>query len=96
MREIGGAVQRIDVPAILAALIVQSLLFAQHIMRRKLLGDALADQHLGGAVGRRHQIGVALVLDLQSLMEIRQQQRSGLASDGRHGGEIAFGMRCSR
>ena len=33
MREIRRAIQRIDVPAIVAALIVQSLLFAQNIVR---------------------------------------------------------------
>ena len=73
MREIGGAIEWIDIPAIIAALIVQTLLLAQHIMRGKLLGDALADQHFGRTVCRCHQIGVALVLDLQSLVEILQQ-----------------------
>ena len=35
--KIRRAIERIDIPAVVAALIVQPLLFAQHVMRRKLL-----------------------------------------------------------
>ncbi len=89
MREVRGTVQRIDVPAILAALIAKSLLFAQNIVRGPLLADAFANQHLGGAIGRCHQVRVTLVFDFQMLMEMMHQQRTGLASDGGHGEEKA-------
>ena len=36
---------------------------------------------LGGAVGRRDQIGVALVFNLQVLMEVVHQQRARFARD---------------
>src|SRR6202158_4862300 len=89
MREMRSTVERIDVPAVIAALIVQPLLFAQHVMRGKLLADAFANQRFGSTVCRRHQIGVAFVFNLQTLMEILQQQSTRLASDGRHGWEKA-------
>src|ERR1035437_41597 len=92
VRKIRRAVERIDVPSVVAALIVQPLLFAEHVMQRKLLADALADERLGSAVGGSYQIGVTLVLNLQSLVEILQEQRACLACDGRHGGEETFGM----
>jgi len=49
-------------------------------MPGELLADAFANQLLGSAVRRRHKIGVALVLNLQALMEIRHQQRPGFAA----------------
>src|SRR5580658_8612732 len=85
MSEVRGAVERIDVPAIVAALIVQSLLFPQHVVRGKLLTDALADQRFGSAVGRGHQVRIALVFDLQFLVEVLDKQRARFARNGRHG-----------
>ena len=46
MGEICGAVERIDIPAVVAARIDQSLLFAENIVPRKLLLDPLANQFL--------------------------------------------------
>jgi len=60
----------------------ESLLFAEDIVRGPLLADAFADQRLGGPVGRRYQIGIALVFDLQMLVEIFHQQSAGFAGDG--------------
>src|SRR5271165_4614481 len=90
--KVRGAIEGIDVPAEVAALIVESLLFAEDVVPRKLPADALADQSLGSAIRRRHQVGVALVLNLESLVEILHQERSGLASDGRHNGEKSLGI----
>src|SRR5258708_15746216 len=87
MGEIGCAVQRINVPAIVAALVAESLLFTKNIVRRPLLADAFSDQHFGSAVRRRHQIGLALVFNFEMLVEMMHQQRTGLARDSGHGGE---------
>ncbi len=96
MGKVRGAIERIYVPTVVAALIVESLLFTQYVVPRKLLGDALAYQRFGGAIRSRHQIGVALVFNLESLMKILHEQRAGLASDGRHGGEKRLGILCGR
>lgn len=82
MREVRRAVERIDVPAILAALVAEPLLFAQDVVRRPLLPDAFPDQDFGSAVRRGHEISLALVLDLQVLVEMMHQQSAGFAGDG--------------
>src|SRR6478752_1688473 len=86
MRKVGCPIEGIDIPSIFVAAIVEPLLFSHDIMRWKLLGHALADEHLGGAVGRGDQIGVTLVLNLESLMKIFEEQCASLAGDGGHGG----------
>jgi len=91
MGKVRRAIQRIDIPAVIAALVVQSLLFAENVMRGKLLADALADQGLGGAVGCGHQVGVPFVFDLQPLVKIFEQKRAGLARNGGHSGKEAVG-----
>src|SRR5580692_6773718 len=91
VREVRRSIERIDIPAILAALVAESLLFAQNIVRRPLLPDPFADQHLGSAVSRRHQVSIALVFDLQMLMEVLHQQSTRFASDRRHGRKKAVG-----
>ena len=82
MREVRRAVQRIDVPAIVAALVAESLLFAENVVRGPLLANAFADQDFGSAISRRHQVGLALVFDLQVLVEVMHQQSAGFAGDG--------------
>ena len=81
MRKVRSAIQRIDVPAIIAALIAESLLFAENVVGWPLLADAITNQCLGGAIGRRHQVGVAFVLNLQLLMKVIHQQRARFAGD---------------
>ena len=49
MREVRRAIERIDIPAILAALIAEPLLFAENVVRRPLLRDAFADQDFSAA-----------------------------------------------
>ncbi len=44
MREVRSSIERIDIPTVIAALIVQSLLFPQNVVRRPLLRDAFANQ----------------------------------------------------
>ena len=74
MSKVCSAIQRIDIPAIVTAPVVEPLLFAKHVMRRKLFADALANQRLRRAVCCSHQIGLALVFDLQLLVKIFQQE----------------------
>src|ERR1700675_1570162 len=85
--KVSRAVQWIDIPAIVAALIIEPLLFAQNVVGWPVLMDALANQHLRGTVRGGNQVGFALVFDFQMLMEIAHQQRAGFARDGGHGGE---------
>ena len=84
MREVRCAVKRIDIPPIVAALIVQPLLFPKNVMRRPFLLDALAYQRLGCTIRRRHQIGVALIFNLEMLMKIFHQERACFARNLRH------------
>src|SRR5258708_22411234 len=58
MCEVCRAIQRIDVPAIFAALIAESLFFSKNIVRGPQLANAVADQHLGSAIRRRNQVGL--------------------------------------
>src|ERR1700722_15369112 len=95
MGEVRSAIQWVDVPAIVAALITQPLFFAEHIVCGPVLLDALADQHFRSTVGSRDQIGIPFVFDFQVLMEIMHQQRASLARDGGHDGKKAVVIGCS-
>jgi hypothetical protein len=66
MRKVGRTIERIDIPSIVTALIAEPLLLPQHIMRWKLLANALPNQNLRRTIRGCHQIGVTLVLDLQT------------------------------
>src|ERR1700690_1198135 len=46
VREVRGSVQRIDIPAIFAARVLEPAFFAEDVMRRPLLPDPLPDQRL--------------------------------------------------
>ena len=69
MREIGGAIERIHVPAVLAAGVAQSFLLAEHVMPRPSLSNAFANQGFRFAIGRGNQVGFAFVLDANVLVE---------------------------
>src|ERR1700733_2335521 len=81
VREVRRAVERINIPAILAALVAESLLFAQNVVGWPLLPDAFPDQDFSRAVSRRYQIGFAFVFDLQVLVEVIHQQSTRFAGD---------------
>src|SRR5215469_11506846 len=85
MGEIGGAVERIDIPAIVAAGVDETLLFAKDVVAGKLTSDPLPDERLRLAVGGRHQIGFSLVLDVYIAAEKPHEQRARLAGDLSHG-----------
>ena len=84
MREIRGAIERIDVPAIFAAGVAEAAFFAKHVVLRPVFPNALSNQRLRFAVRRRDQIGLALVFDLDILIEIFHQQRASFARNHNH------------
>ena len=84
MGEVGGAVERVNEPAIVAAGIDQALFFTENIVTRPTRLDALPDQDLGLAVGHGDQVRIALVLHLHMLLEISHQQSAGFAGNLRH------------
>ena len=86
MREVGGAVERIDVPAILASGIVQAFFLAQHIVRWPERTNALANQRFGFAVGGCDEVGVALVFNFDVQIEVLHEERARLAGDCSYGG----------
>ncbi len=81
MRKIRSAIERIDIPAVVAALIAEPLLFAQNIVSRPEREDALANQFLGRAIRRRDEISVPFVFNLQMLVEVMHQQRARFTGD---------------
>src|SRR5688572_33459997 len=79
--EIGGAIERIHVPAEVAAGLVPRAFFADHVMPRPAGADAVDDELLGLAVGDRDQVDVALIFHQYATGEVVKQERSGLARD---------------
>src|SRR5579863_6124792 len=90
--EIGGAIERVDVPAVVAAGILQAALFAENVVRRPVLTQALADQDLGFAVSDGNEVSVALVFDGHVAVEVVHEQGAGFAGNlGRGGDDIGPG-----
>ena len=85
MREVGGAVERIDVPAILRRSRLSAAFLGHDRVRRKVTLQAIDNQALAGAVGFGHQIVFALELEavvvLAAPLYGGRDQRPGLASD---------------
>jgi hypothetical protein len=94
MREIGGPVKWIDIPAVFAAAIIESLFLAHDVVGWELLGDTFADQHLGGPIGCSDQIRIAFVLYLEALMKVLKEQSACLARDGGHGWDQVLALAC--
>src|SRR5438093_4795091 len=61
MGKVGGAVERVDVPAVFASRIYESLLFAEDVVRGPEIANTVANQGLGFPVGLSDQIGFAFV-----------------------------------
>ena len=93
MGEVGGAVERIDVPAELAVEALAGSLFAVDAVLGKGRAQPAADESFAGAVGFGDQVDVALVLGAHATVVEVAQQGSGLAGDGFCGGEKARRMR---
>ena len=84
VREVGGAIERVHVPAIVTAGIDQALLFTEDIVARPTRFDPLPDQNLRLAIRHGDQVRVALVLHLYVLLEVSHQQGAGFAGDIGH------------
>ena len=63
VREVGGAVERIDVPAIFGRSCVAAAFLGHDGVRGEVALQALDDQPLAGAVGFGHQVVLALELE---------------------------------
>ncbi len=87
MREVGGAVERIDVPAKLAVEAFAGSLFAVDAVFGERRAEALADKSFAGAVGFGDEVDVAFVLGAHAAMIEVAQQSAGLARDGFRGGK---------
>ena len=83
MGEVGGAVERIDVPAVLALHLVAGSLFAVDAVGGKGRLQLLANQLLAGAVGLGDEIDVALVLGGYTLFVKLPEQSTGLSAQFR-------------
>ena len=89
--EIGGAVQRIHVPAVFGGALVAAAFFGHDAVRGKVGAQALDDQLFAGAVGLGHQVEIALELEGDAALEIVGQQRAGFARDLHRGFQVAHG-----
>ncbi len=99
--EVGGAVQRVDVPAELAFHPLPRSLFAVDAVLGKRFTEPRANEPFHGAVGHGDQVHVALVLGLHALGKKLPQARTGLARNGRSlgnpgGRSIRRAQRCLR
>ena len=79
--EIGGAVQRVDKPAVFRGALVTAALFGHDAVRGKVGAQALDDQLFAGAIGLGHQVEIALQLEGDAALEIVGQQGARLARD---------------
>src|SRR6185437_2053325 len=88
MRKIRCAIERIHVPAILAARVHQPVFLTQNVMGGPFFLDSLADQRFRTSVGLRYQIRVAFVLNLHATAEENHKQYSRFTRNFLRGGNI--------
>ncbi|MNY50853.1 hypothetical protein D3C86_1863960 [compost metagenome] len=81
MGVVGGAVDRVDDPAIARRRGLQAFLLAQDVMVGVALGDLLADEGFAHPIDLGHEIDVPLVLDALDLALVLAQDGAGLAGD---------------
>ena len=79
--EIGGAVQRVDIPAVLGRAFVPAAFFGHDGVRGEVRPQPLHHQFFRGAVGFRHQVELSLEFDGYAPFEVIRQKRAGLARD---------------
>jgi len=79
MREVGSAIQGINVLAILTARTRQGSFFAENVVVRPGGVDTFNQQLFRGAVGNGNQVGVAFIFDGNISCKILHQQRAALA-----------------
>src|SRR5215472_7880055 len=95
MREVGGPVERVYIPAEVAAGFPAAAFLPDQVMVRPPLADALHDQLLRSPVGFRDQIGLALVFD-GDLAKAGHEQRTGFARQFLHWINIVVGLNHQR
>ncbi len=93
VRKVGGSVERVHVPAILASEPLARAFFAEDAVLGKSLAQPAADQLLHGAVGHRHQVHIAFVLSFDALNKVLAQPRPGLARNLRRLGNKCLDCR---
>ena len=81
VREVGGAVQRVHIPAIFGGALVAAALLRHDAVIRKAGFEPLHDQLLRSSVGLGHQIESAFQFEMYMTVEIVSKQRSGLMRD---------------
>ena len=86
VREIRRPVQRIDIPAIVAAAIGARAFFAEEIVSGPALANALHDQLFGRAISLGDQVDIALVFETDAAPKAVHEQRAGFARNLFHGG----------
>ena len=69
MREVGGAIERINVPAIFAAGLGTRALFAEDVVLRPAFSDPRRNQLLRLTVGLGDQINIALIVNVNRLVQ---------------------------
>src|SRR5215469_2495160 len=69
MREVRGAVQRIDIPAIIRRPAMSAAFFSHDRVRWKMRPQPLYDELLGRAIRGRHQIVLTLQLKCEMTLE---------------------------
>ena len=79
--EVGGAVQRIDKPAVFGGALVAAALFGHDAVRGKVRAQAFDHQFFVGAIGLRHQVEFAFEFEGNAALEVIGQQRAGLAGN---------------
>ena len=81
VRKVGGAVQRIDKPAILRRTLVSPALLGDNAMRREGLLQPLDHQFLRSAVRLGHQIELALHFKPHTAFKVVPEQRTRVVRD---------------
>ena len=81
VREIGGAVERIDVPAIFGSVLPAGTFLGGDGMFRKVFREARDDGLFGTLVGLRDEVHVAFVRDMRWTVELFAQDFPGFKRD---------------
>ena len=76
--EIGGAVQRVDIPAIRALQSGTGSLFAKDAMLWKLLAEPLYDELFRCSISFCNQVDIAFILRGHAALEVAPKQFTGL------------------
>ena len=79
--EIGGAVERIDIPPEVRRAFVSAAFFGDNAVRRKMGPQTLYHELLTRAVGFGDEIEIALQFERNPAFEVVRQQRAALARD---------------